>query len=40
MPGVTFVGARDQIVKQLIARGDIPGDHMYAVSSYIAKTVR
>ena len=40
MPGVTFVGAREQIHKQLIARGDIPADQLYPVSVYIAKTVR
>ncbi|OWT39669.1 DNA-directed RNA polymerase, mitochondrial [Cryptococcus neoformans] len=37
--GVTFVGARDQIAKQLHARGDIAQEHIFAVSSYIAKTV-
>lgn len=38
--GVTFIGAKDQIAKQLIARGDIPQEHIYTVSSYVAKTVR
>ncbi|ODN96443.1 DNA-directed RNA polymerase, mitochondrial [Cryptococcus wingfieldii CBS 7118] len=37
--GVTFVGARDQIAKQLQARGDVSQDDIFAVSSYIAKTV-
>jgi len=37
--GVTYVGARDQIAKQLASRGDIPPEHMFKVSSYIAKTV-
>ncbi|WVN88677.1 uncharacterized protein L203_103890 [Cryptococcus depauperatus CBS 7841] len=37
--GVTFVGARDQIAKQLNTRGDIAPEHIFAVSSYIAKTV-
>ncbi len=39
MSGVTFVGARDQIKKQLTSRGDIRPEHMFVVSSYIAKTV-
>ncbi|KAK4689779.1 hypothetical protein P7C73_g327, partial [Tremellales sp. Uapishka_1] len=37
--GVTFVGARDQIAKQLVARGGIDPEHIYHVSAYIAKTV-
>lgn len=37
--GVTFVGARDQIAKQLIAKGGIPQEHVYMASSYLAKTV-
>ncbi len=37
--GVTFIGARDQVARQLIARGDIPSEHIFVVSSYIAKTV-
>lgn len=37
--GVTFVGARDQIAKQLINKGGIPQEHIYAVSSYLAKAV-
>lgn len=37
--GVTFVGARDQIAKQLINRGEIPQEHIYVVSAYLAKTV-
>ncbi len=37
--GVTFVGARDQIAKQLVARGGIPPEHIYAVSSYVARIV-
>jgi DNA-directed RNA polymerase len=38
--GVTFVGARDQIAKQLVAKGGIPQEHIYVVSAYLAKTVR
>jgi DNA-directed RNA polymerase len=37
--GVTFVGARDQIAKQLIAKGGIPQENVYMASSYLAKTV-
>ncbi|WVR04429.1 hypothetical protein IAU60_001432 [Kwoniella sp. DSM 27419] len=37
--GVTFVGAREQIAKQLVARGDFTQEHVFLVSGYIAKTV-
>lgn len=37
--GVTFVGARDQIAKQLMNKGDIAQEHIYVVSAYLAKTV-
>ncbi|WWC67681.1 uncharacterized protein I206_101593 [Kwoniella pini CBS 10737] len=37
--GVTFVGAREQIAKQLHARGDFSQEHIFLVSGYIAKTV-
>ncbi|KAK6904008.1 hypothetical protein I203_107520 [Kwoniella mangroviensis CBS 8507] len=37
--GVTFVGAREQIAKQLHARGDFAQEHIFLVSGYIAKTV-
>jgi DNA-directed RNA polymerase len=37
--GVTFIGARDQIAKQLATRTDIEKKHIFTVSSYIAKTV-
>lgn len=37
--GVTFIGARDQIAKQLIARGGLTGDDVYMVSSYVARKV-
>ncbi|OCF41176.1 DNA-directed RNA polymerase, mitochondrial [Kwoniella heveanensis CBS 569] len=37
--GVTFVGAREQIAKQLTARGDFAQEHVFLVSGYIAKTV-
>jgi DNA-directed RNA polymerase len=37
--GVTFVGARDQIGRQLMARTDIETKHVFSVSAYLAKTV-
>ncbi|TIC09294.1 DNA/RNA polymerase [Wallemia mellicola] len=37
--GVTFIGARDQIDKQLQDRGDIPQDKVYTTASYLAKKV-
>jgi DNA-directed RNA polymerase len=38
--GVTFVGAREQIDKQLRDRGDIPTEECYMVAAYLAKQVR
>lgn len=38
--GVTFIGARDQIEKQLVARGDIPTEECWNAASYLAKKVR
>lgn len=35
--GVTYVGARDQIEKQL--KGDIPEEECWETSSYLAKQV-
>lgn len=37
--GVTFIGARDQISKQLKARGGMSPDDMWVVSAYVAKKV-
>lgn len=37
--GVTYVGARDQIAKQLISRTDVQQKDLYFVSAYLAKTV-
>lgn len=37
--GVTFIGARDQIMKQLRDRGDIPAEKVWEVSAYITKKV-
>jgi DNA-directed RNA polymerase len=38
--GVTFVGAREQIDKQLRDRGDIPFEECYLAAAYLAKQVR
>jgi DNA-directed RNA polymerase len=38
--GVTFVGAREQIAKQLKDRRDIPTEECWEASSYLAKKVR
>lgn len=35
--GVTFIGAREQIEKQLRDRGDISEDLCWKASSYLAK---
>ena len=37
--GVTFVGAKKQIARQLVDRGDIDYDKVFDLSSYLAKTV-
>lgn len=37
--GVTFIGARDQIEKQLKDRGDIPAEDCWTAASYLAKNV-
>ncbi|KAI0640998.1 DNA/RNA polymerase [Trametes meyenii] len=37
--GVTFVGARDQIERQLKDRGDIPPEQCWLAASYLAKKV-
>ena len=38
--GVTFVGAREQIDRQLRDRGDIPTEECYLAAAYLAKQVR
>lgn len=38
--GVTFVGARAQIERQLKDRGDIPTEKCWDLASYLAKHVR
>ncbi|EJF55919.1 DNA/RNA polymerase [Dichomitus squalens LYAD-421 SS1] len=37
--GVTYVGARDQIERQLKDRGDIPAEMCWSASAYLAKNV-
>lgn len=37
--GVTFIGAREQIARQLIARGGIHPEDIYPVSAYVARKV-
>ncbi|KAI0334261.1 DNA/RNA polymerase [Cubamyces sp. BRFM 1775] len=37
--GVTFIGARDQIERQLKDRGDIPPEQCWLAASYVAKKV-
>jgi DNA-directed RNA polymerase, mitochondrial len=37
--GVTFVGAREQIERQLKDRGDIPTEACYCAAAYLAKQV-
>ncbi|KAI0316635.1 hypothetical protein OF83DRAFT_1125717 [Amylostereum chailletii] len=37
--GVTFIGAREQIEKQLKDRGDVPYEECYLAAAYIAKKV-
>jgi DNA-directed RNA polymerase, mitochondrial len=37
--GVTFVGAREQIERQLKDRGDVPVEECYLAAAYLAKQV-
>jgi DNA-directed RNA polymerase len=37
--GVTFIGAREQIAKQLHARGGLASDEVYVASTYVARKV-
>lgn len=38
--GVTFIGARDQIERQLKDRGDVPVEEAWTAAAYLAKKVR
>ena len=37
--GVNFIGAKNQIQRQLKDRGDIPAEHLYACSLYLGRLV-
>ncbi|GAA6052924.1 hypothetical protein JCM3770_006736 [Rhodotorula araucariae] len=37
--GVTFIGAKNQIQRQLKDRGDIPAEHLYTCSLYLGRQV-
>lgn len=37
--GVTFIGAKNQVLKQLTARGDIPSEELWGVASFLAKRI-
>ncbi|GAA5915366.1 hypothetical protein JCM8208_007691 [Rhodotorula glutinis] len=37
--GVTFIGAKNQIQRQLKDRGDIPAEHLYTCSLYLGRLV-
>ena len=37
--GVTFIGTREQIEKQLKDRGDIPVEDCWSAAAYLAKSV-
>lgn len=37
--GVTFIGAKKQIEKQLKERGDIPAEHLYSTSLFLGRIV-
>jgi DNA-directed RNA polymerase, mitochondrial len=37
--GVTFIGAREQIERQLKDRNDIPREHIFFAAAYLAKKV-
>ncbi|WFC97261.1 DNA-directed RNA polymerase [Malassezia brasiliensis] len=37
--GVTFVGAKNQVLRQLVDRGDIPAEELWHAASYLAKCI-
>ncbi|WFC99983.1 DNA-directed RNA polymerase [Malassezia yamatoensis] len=37
--GVTFIGAKNQVLRQLIDRGDIPAEDLWHAASYLAKSI-
>ncbi|KAJ9478932.1 DNA-directed RNA polymerase, mitochondrial [Pseudozyma hubeiensis] len=37
--GVTFIGAKNQVMRQLADRGDVPAEDLFASASYLAKVI-
>ena len=37
--GVTFIGAKNQVMRQLADRGDVPAEDLFAAASYLAKVI-
>lgn len=37
--GVTFIGAKNQVMRQLADRGDVPAEDLFAAASYLAKII-
>ncbi|PWY98909.1 DNA/RNA polymerase [Testicularia cyperi] len=37
--GVTFVGAKNQVMRQLADRGDVPAEDLFSTASYLAKVI-
>ncbi|PWN33314.1 DNA/RNA polymerase [Meira miltonrushii] len=37
--GVTFIGAKDQVMRQLSDRGDIAAEELWSCASYLARTI-
>ncbi|CDS00511.1 hypothetical protein [Sporisorium scitamineum] len=37
--GVTFIGAKNQVMRQLADRGDVPAEDLFAAASHLAKVI-
>lgn len=37
--GVTFIGAKNQVMRQLADRGDVPAEDLFTAASYLAKII-
>ena len=37
--GVTFIGAKNQVMRQLVDRGDTPAEEVWTAASYLAKVI-
>ncbi|KAN0065347.1 DNA-directed RNA polymerase [Thecaphora frezii] len=37
--GVTFIGAKNQVMRQLADRGDVPAEDLFTAASYMAKVI-